>query len=56
MRRRNILALLTAAALCLCLLAGCGSAETTDSTGTSREYKLAYLTYEAYTAVRSACY
>ena len=35
MRRRNILALLTAAALCLCLLAGCGSAETTDSTGTS---------------------
>lgn len=28
----------------------------TDSTGTSREYKLAYLTYEAYTAVRSACY
>ena len=35
MRRRNILALLMAAALCLCLLAGCGSAETTDSTGTS---------------------
>ena len=34
MRRRNILALLMAAAL-LCLLAGCGSAETTDSTGTS---------------------
>lgn len=28
----------------------------TDSTGTSREYKFAYLTYEAYTAVRSACY
>lgn len=36
MRRRNILALLMAAALCLCLLAGCGSAETpSDSTGTS---------------------
>lgn len=35
MRRRNILALLMSAALCLCLLAGCGSAETTDSTGTS---------------------
>lgn len=35
MRRRNILALLMTAALCLCLLAGCGSAETTDSTGTS---------------------
>lgn len=35
MRRRNILALLMAAALCLCLLAGCGSAETTDSTGMS---------------------
>ena len=35
MRRRNILALLMAAALCLCLLTGCGSAETTDSTGTS---------------------
>lgn len=35
MRRRNILALLMAAVLCLCLLAGCGSAETTDSTGTS---------------------
>ena len=28
----------------------------TDSTGTSREYKLSCLTYEAYTAVRSACY
>ena len=35
MRRRNILALLMAAALCLGLLAGCGSTETSDSTGTA---------------------
>ena len=35
MRRRNILALLMAAALCLGLLTGCGGAEMTDSTGTS---------------------
>ena len=35
MRRRNILALLMAAALCLGLLAGCGSTETTESTGKS---------------------
>lgn len=28
----------------------------TDSTGTSREYKLTYLTQEAYTALRSACH
>ena len=35
MRRKNILALLMAAALCLGLLAGCGSTETSDSTGTA---------------------
>ena len=35
MRRRNILALLMAAALCLGLLAGYGSTETTESTGKS---------------------
>ena len=35
MRRRNILALLMAAALCLGLLAGCGSTEASDSNGTT---------------------